>query len=142
MLVTALAQCSSVAMYAPEEMARGEGESREQERLGGSPSYGGLDLSREGRISLPTTPAALSRLMVAYNEAAVGICDAALAAAGGRGRSAADDSSRVPVLYVEAQARGSLAKCLYAQGAVSNSCGRLWRCGGRQCGRRRPATPD
>jgi len=64
--------------------------------------------SREGHISLPTSPAALSRLCITYMEAAIGICDTALAAAGGRDSPAADDEWRVPSLQVEADARGSL----------------------------------
>jgi len=76
------------------------------------PSYGGIDLSQEGRVSLPNTPAALSWLGLAYSEAAVDVCDAALAAAGGRGSLAATDSGRVPSLKVEAQARGYLGICL------------------------------
>ena len=113
MLVTVLAQCGEVASEAPDEMACAERESREQERLGGSPpSYGGLDLSQEGRISLPTTPAALSRLGLAYNEAAVAICDAAR----GRDSPAADGNWRVPALFVEARARGGLGGCLFGLG--------------------------
>jgi len=113
MLVGVLSSCGKVALGAAGEMASAERQSREQERRSGSPSYGGLDLSQEGRISLPTTPAALSRLGLAYNEAAVKICDAALAATGGRGSPAADDGRRVPSLNVEARARGSLGSCLY-----------------------------
>jgi len=72
--------------------------------------------SHEGRISLPTTPAALSRLSLAYNEAAVGICDAAIAATGGRDSPAANDSGSVPELSTEVQARSSLGVCLYVLG--------------------------
>jgi len=112
-LVRALIRCGIVANQAPGEMATAERESREQERLGGSASYGGLDLSQEGRISLPTTPATLSRLGLAYNEAAVAICDAALAAAGGRGSPAAAEKRRVPSLLLEANARGLLGGSLH-----------------------------
>ena len=57
MLVSGLTSCGEMARFAPGEMAGAERASREQERIGGSPvSYGGLDLSHEGRISLPTTP--------------------------------------------------------------------------------------
>jgi len=98
-----------VASRAPDEMVKAERGSREQERLDGSPSYGSLDLSQEGRIRLPTTPAALSRLSLAYYEAAVAICDAALTAAGGRDSPAANDEWRVPSLRVEAEARACLA---------------------------------
>jgi len=110
-LVTALCICGEAAWKAPNEMVRAERESREQERRSGSPSYNDLDLSQEGRISLPTTPAALSRLPLAYHEAAVAICDAALAAAGGRSPAAAD-GMRVPELQQEARARGCLGACL------------------------------
>jgi len=97
-----------VAERAPAEMVNAEIESRELERLGGSTNHGGLDLSQEGRISLPTTPAALSWLGLAYREAAVSICgDAALAAAGGGGRAAGG----IP-LCTEAQARGYLGSRL------------------------------
>jgi len=113
MLVRALTICGAVAIRAPDEAGRAERESREQERLNCPPSYGGLDLSQEGRISLPSTPAAFSRLGLAYNEAAVGICDAALAEAGGRGSPASLDTCRVPSLRVEAEARGNLGTCLH-----------------------------
>jgi len=112
-LVAALTACGAVANFSPVEMAKAESASREEERLSGSQSsLGGLDLSQEGWISLPTTPADLSRLSLAYNEAAVAICDAALEAAGGRGSPAAADTRRVPTLNDEAQARGSLGLCL------------------------------
>jgi len=99
-------------------------ESREEERRSNSSSYGGFDLSQEGRIdlsqqgriSLPTTPAALSRLGLAYNEAAVAICDEALAAVGGRGSPAANDKWRVPSLQTEANARANLGTCLFKMG--------------------------
>jgi len=106
MLVKALLVFGEVAQKSPGEMAQAEKESREQERLSGSLYHGGLDLSQEGRISLPTTHAALSRLGVAYYEAAVATCVAAQAASGGRG-SFADGS--VNSLKAEAHARGSLA---------------------------------
>jgi len=76
-LVEVLISCSKLAEDAPDAMVKAEKESREQERLSGSPHHGGLDLSQEGRISLPTTPTALSRLCIAYAEAAVVIGDAA-----------------------------------------------------------------
>jgi len=107
-LVTALSICGDAAKRAPSEMANAERESREQERRCGSPSYGGVDLSQEGRISLPITPTALSRLGLAYFEAAVAICDAAR----GRGSPAAVDDPRVPNLRAEVQARCFLADCL------------------------------
>ena len=113
MLVSGLISCGNVARSAPGEMANVERASREQERIDGSPvSYGGLDLSHEGWISLPTTPAALSRLSLAYNEAALGICDAAIAAAGGRGSPAANDKGSVPDLHTEARARSFVGMCL------------------------------
>jgi len=116
-LVSALSMCGSVAKKAPNEMAKAERESREQTRLSGSPpSYGDLDLTQEGHISLPTSPAALSRLRVSYMEAAVGICDAALVAAGGRDSPAADDELRVPSLGLEAEMRGSLGVSLNERG--------------------------
>ena len=112
-LVTTLSMCGDVARAAPGEMASAERESREQEKLSGSPSsFGGLDLSKEGRISLPTTPAALSRLGLAYFEAAVAICDAA----GGRGSPTANEHCCVPLLGVEAEARGGHGRCLYHLG--------------------------
>jgi len=116
LLVTSLVTCSTVARVAPDEMVKAERESREQERLGGSPSCGGLDLSQEGWVSLPPTPAALFRLGLAYQEAAVATCDAALTAAGGRDSSAADDERRVPSLFLEAQARGHLGVSLHDLG--------------------------
>jgi len=112
LLVHALAICGTVAEAAPGEMVRAERVSREQEGRTGSPSHGGLDLSQEGRISLPTTAAALTRLSLAYHEAGVAVCDAALAAAGGRGSPAAADETRVPSLTKEAEARGCLGACL------------------------------
>jgi len=66
LLVKSLVTCGNVATQAPDEMAKAEKESREQERLGDSPSYGGLDLSQEGWVSLPTNPATLSWLSLAY----------------------------------------------------------------------------
>jgi len=115
-LVCALSCCGEAAKKAPSEMASAERESREQERRSGSSSYGGLDLSQEGRVSLPTTPSALARLRLAYNEAAVALCDEALAAAGGRGSPAANDGWRVPDLQAKAQARGYLGDCLHGMG--------------------------
>ena len=74
MLVSALATCGEVAKLAPGEMAIVESENRLRERITGSPpSCGGLDLSQEGRIRLPTTPTALSRLGLTYEEAALAI---------------------------------------------------------------------
>jgi len=116
LLVTTLCSCGNVANQAPDEMANAERESRKQERLGGSPLYGGLDLSQEGWVSLPTTPAALSRLGLAYYEAAVANCDAALTAAGGRDSPAADDQRHVPSLSLEAQVRGCLGVSLHDLG--------------------------
>jgi len=108
MLIAAPTSCGDAARKAPAEMVNAERESREQEVVSGSPCLGDLDLSQEGRISLPTTPAALTRLALAYNEAAVD-CDAALAAAGGdRGSFDNDDDWRVPSLHVEARARSCL----------------------------------
>ena len=96
--------CGNVARSAPYEMAKAELESQEQERSG-APYHGGLDLSQEGRVRLPPNPAAL---YLAYNEAAVALSDAAVAAAGGRASAAAADPLRVPSLSVEAHARGAL----------------------------------
>jgi len=113
MLVRGLISCGETARFAPGEMANAERASREQERIRGYPvSYGGLNLSHEGRISLPTTPAALSRLGLAYTEAALGICNAALTAAGGRGSPAANDRGSVPDVPMEARARSSVGICL------------------------------
>jgi len=126
-LVESLFTCATVANQAPDEMANAEREIREQERLGGSPWYGGLDLSQEGWVSLPATPAALSWLGVAYNEAAVATCDAALIAAGGRDSPAANDERRVPLLVVEAQARGRLGLSLHDLGERQRGLELLWQ---------------
>jgi len=126
-LVSALSTCGNVAKQAPDEMANAERESREQERLGGSPSYGSLDLSQEGRISLPTNRAALSRLGLAYYEAAVATCDAALTAAGGRDSPAANDQRRVPVLDLEAQVRSGLGVTLHDLGERQRGLELLWQ---------------
>jgi len=112
MLIATLSSCGEVARRAPGEMVNAEREIREHERRCGSPSYGGLDLSQEGRVNLPTTPAALCRLSLAYHEAAVAICNSALAAAGGRGSPADNDDRRIPSLQVEARARVFLGDCL------------------------------
>lgn len=112
--MTSLAACSFVAEQAPDAMVKAEREReiREQQSLGDSPCHGGLDHSQEGWISLPTSPAAFSRLSLAYAEAAVAICDASLARTGGRGSRAAADERRIPAVDVEAQARGLMAICL------------------------------
>jgi len=109
-LAQALNVCGAVAGKMPGEMAKAERESREQERLSGAPSYG-LDLSQEGRISLPTTDAALFRLRREYLQAAVAVCDAALAFAMGCGSPDDDDPRRVSE-HMEAIARSDLASCL------------------------------
>jgi len=127
MLVIALTVCGSTSGKAPGEMVEAERESREQERLSGPSSYGGLDLSQEGQISLPTTAAALSWLRRIYHEAAVAICDAALAEAGGRGSPATDDERHVPSLCVEAEARGSLGDCLHNMGEEQQRSLELFR---------------
>ena len=114
--VIALSTSAYVAKEAPDAMAKAERESREQDRPSGSPSCGGLDLSQEGRISLPTTRAARSRLGVAYFEAAVAVCEAALAYVGGRGSPAADDERRVPSLRSEAEMRNGLGTSLHSLG--------------------------
>jgi len=114
-LVSTLAKCGLVAQDAPGEMARAENESRVQERLSGPPpSYSGLDLSQKGRVSLRTAPAALSRLALAYYEAAVEMCDAALAATGGRGSPV--DHWSAPAWAIEAQVRTALGACLCRMG--------------------------
>ena len=115
-LVLALSACGTVAQKAPDEMVKAERESREESRGGSFPSYGDLDLSQEGQISLPTTPAGLSRVELAYKEAAVATCDAALAAAGGRDSPAADDDEHVPPLHMEAEARGAVGGIVYYLG--------------------------
>ena len=105
-LVRSLSMCGHVAQKAPAEMVEAERESREQDRLScTTPWYGNLDLLQEGHISLPTSPAALSRLRITYMEAAISLCDFALAAAGGRSSPAADDELRVPSLGLEAVTR-------------------------------------
>ena len=82
-------------------MLKAERESREQESLSGAPSLGGL--SQEGYIRLPTNEVDLSRLGLAYMEAAVATCEAAVAAVGGHDSpaGAAADYRRVPRLSVE-----------------------------------------
>ena len=123
-LIEGLTTCGAVASEAPEEMAEAERESREHERLSGSPCHGGLDLSQEGRISLPTSEIALSRLCITYMEATVVTCDAALAAAAdaalaaadGRGSPAEDDPRGVPSLFIEARVRGNLGVSLFETG--------------------------
>jgi len=114
-LVRGLSVCADVATEAPAEMAKAEIEGHEQEGIFGSPSYG-LALKHVGRISLPTTPAAVSRLSLAYREAAVTVCDTALTVAGGRDTPAADDDRRVPSLSLEAATRSDLAHCLFELG--------------------------
>jgi len=116
LLVTSLVTCGTVANQAPDEMAKAERESREQERLGGSPLYGGLDLSQEGWVRMPANLAALSRLGLAYDEAALATCDAALTAVGGRDSPTANDERRVPSLVLQAQVRGRLGLCLHDLG--------------------------
>jgi len=121
-LVKTLCTCGDVARRAPEEMVKAERESRKQERLSGPPlSYSGLDISQAGRVRLPTTPAGLSRLSLAYNEAAVATCDAALAAVGGRDSPAAADERHVPSLQLEADARGSVGHSLHKLGELERS---------------------
>jgi len=127
LLVSSLSTCGSVANEAPGEMAKAVRESREQERLGGSLSYGGLDLSQEGWISLPTNPAALSRLGLAYEEAAVSICDAALTAAGGRDSPTANDVRHVPPLVLEVQVRGGLGGSFFNLGERQRGVELLWQ---------------
>jgi len=97
-------------------MVKAKKESREQERLRPTPDLGGLDLSQEGRVSLPTTRVALFRLGLAYNERALAICESALAAAGGRGSTAAVNKRLVPSLSIEARARGALGSPLHGMG--------------------------
>jgi len=80
-LVKALALAGTVALDGPDAMARTESEGRQQERTSRYSTYG-LDLSKEGRIRLPSTPADLSRLSRTYCEAAVAVCDASVAAVG------------------------------------------------------------
>jgi len=91
MLVSALATCGEVAKVAPDEMVIAEIESRERERVSGfPPSYGRLDLSQEGRISLPTTSTARSRLGLAYNEAALAIWHTSRSGSAAPSETAAD----------------------------------------------------
>ena len=74
-----------------------------------------------------TIPAALSRLGLAYNEAAIGICDGALAAAGGRDSLTADGDWRVPNLNVEAHwplqdiAIANIVLCMAYKGEVAEA---------------------
>ena len=63
---------------------------------------------------MPTTPAAVARLGEAFNEAALEICDSALAAVGGRASPAAADDRRVPSLNAEAEVRSALGACLFS----------------------------
>ena len=116
MLVNVLNMCGNVAKRAPDEMAKAITESRDMERLCPSPWFAGRDLSQEGVVILPTTPATLSRLGLCFYQAAVEICDAALAAVGGRSSPAADDERRLPSMNAHAQVCGSLAGSLTALG--------------------------
>ena len=122
LLIQSLVDCGNVAHFAPGEMVIADRESREQQRRSGSPSYGSLDLSQEGWVSLPTTPAALSRLGLAYYEAAVDTCDAALTAGGsGRDSLTANDQRQVPSLRLEAEVRGRLGA--YLRDLGERQCG-------------------
>jgi len=58
----------------------------------------------------------LSRLGLAFGEAAVATCDAALTAAGGRDSPTANDERHIPSLRVEAQVRGRLGISLHDLG--------------------------
>jgi len=111
LLVKATTMCGAVAQAAPDQMVNAEMESRERERRSDSPSYGGP----EGRIRLPTTPAALSRLCIAYGEAAVAVCENAPADE----RAGYDNLS--PSLLEEAQARGALGVYLREEGEQHQS---------------------
>ena len=102
-------------------------ESREQEQESGAPLDGGLDFLQEGRVSLPSSSVALSRLALAFIEAAVEICNAALAAAGGRDSPAASNLWSVPSLRQEAQARAALGISLHEQGEERQRCLELMR---------------
>jgi len=121
LIVMALSACGAVAKRAPDEMARAVRESpKEPERLGSSPYLDGLDLSQASWVHPPTTKTALSRLHVAYGEAAVNICDAALAVVGGRGCLAAlaADDNQIPSVPIETNARGSLGGYLREVGEL------------------------
>jgi len=107
-LVIALCQCGEVAQLAPVEMIKMETEYREREGALGA------CLHSEGRISLPTTARATRSKGVAYLQAALSTCTAAVGAAGGRGSPAAADQRRVPTLLAELMVRNSLAACLAA----------------------------
>jgi len=122
-LVDGLIACGARARDAPAEMFKAEKESRELERLSGSPYHGGLDLSHEGWIRLPTTPGEVALLRLSYYTKADETCVAALAAAGGRGSPAAEDHRRVPELDYEAQARGARATCLIQIGKSLKEAG-------------------
>ena len=84
--------------------------------MSGSLGHGGIDLFQEAQVRLPTTAAAISRLGHDFIEAAVAVCDAGLAAVGGRGSPGADDEDAVPSLCVETQARGLLGTSVYRVG--------------------------
>jgi len=87
-------------------MARVEFEGRVEEQRSGSPTtLGGLNLSREWRISPEILPCRSPCPCVPRSR---GRHDAALEAAGGRNSPAAADQLRVPGLRNEADARGSL----------------------------------
>ena len=61
-----LVACGYMAAEDPGAMLKAEKESREQERLlGGSFYLGHIDLSQQGMISLPTSPAGISHLRLA-----------------------------------------------------------------------------
>jgi len=117
-LVTALLACGNVALKAPDEMVKAETESRKHEPHSGSSSYDGLDLSR---IILPTTPAALFRLSLAYREAAIAICDMMLA------DSPTDNGERRVPLRLEANVRGDLGASLYKLGGDRQRSFELFR---------------
>ena len=127
-----LSMCGNLAREAPVELAKAERDRQTQERLSISPSHGDLDLSQEGRIRLP---ADISRLSLAFNTAAVDLCDAALLAAGGCDGAAAASSHIVPLLEVEAHARGVLGSSLCA----TPHCLRRIRTSGTRLLRSKPA---
>ena len=130
-LVEALDVCYSVAKVDPEAMVKADRESRE--RHSSVQSHGSLSLQL-GRIRLPTTPADFSRLRLSYIDAAVAVCDAALAAGTGE--------HQVPSLLAQAEVRARLGACLIDLGEsgseASRAFGRLWRCCGKMSGRWRP----
>jgi hypothetical protein len=126
LLVEALISCAIVARSSSDDMVRAEEEMArcEQARVPADgpaldthppPARPPLDLSSEGRVRMPTTGLERALLGLAYSQAAVDICDAAIAAAAAPGGPPVNDS-HVPSLDAQASARSNLARCLVESG--------------------------